>query len=146
MHVSDGVDDGQVALPTGQAVEGHLSTWAKEEDPASSSQRPQGISIEADAVEDGSQETDDLQGCHVVGDEVGVAGGKGAPLLPPLAANMEDGDKKREEKQEVHYGERGEYNAARCGVKAAGIEAIGRNMWGVKRHVGTLEKRDGKSG
>lgn len=86
------------------------------------------IGIEADAVEDGSQETDDLQGCHVVGDEVGVTGGKGALLPPPLAAKIEDGDKKREEKYEVHYGERGEYNAARYGVKAAGNEAIGRNM------------------
>lgn len=122
------MNDGQVALPTSQAVEGHLSTQGKEEDPASSSHKPLDINIEADAVEDGSQETDDLQGCHVVGDEVRVAGGKGAPLPPPLAANIEDGDKKREEKQEVHYGERGEYNGARCGVKAAGIEAIGRNM------------------
>lgn len=79
-------------------MEGHLSTQGKEEDPASSSHKSLDINIEADAVEDGSQETDDLHGCHVVGDEVGVAGGKGAPLPPPLAANIEDGDKKREEK------------------------------------------------
>lgn len=100
-HVSDGMDDGQVAVHAGEEVKQRLSCSGGGQD------RQHGgiltfLPRDGGVVVEGSErDAEQLQQDHVEGEHVGVACGGGAAAVPPpppaLEAHVEDEEEERDE-------------------------------------------------
>lgn len=104
--VGDGVNHSQVALHAGQEVKQRLSHRVDKNQINTNRHQQRETRFGATDDDDGPQDPQDLYGNHVVGDEVGVAGGHVGTLPPPsLETLVDDEDAEREDHEAACDGE-----------------------------------------
>lgn len=100
-HVSDGMNDGQVAVHAGEEVKQTLSCSDGRQDCHHGGELTYLPHVGGVVVEASDHDAEHLQQDYVKGEHVGVAGGgcrsDGATPLPALEAHVEDEEKEREE-------------------------------------------------
>lgn len=100
-HVSDGMDDGQVAVHAGEEVKQRLSCSDGGHDCQHDGKLKFLPHVGGVVVEASESDAEQLQQDHVKGEHVGVAGGgcrgDGATPPPALEAHVEDEEEEREE-------------------------------------------------
>lgn len=101
-HVSDGMDDGQVAVHAGEEVKQRLSCSDGGQDCQHGNILKFLPHVGGVVVEGSDRDAEQLQQDHVKGEHVGVAGGGrlgdgAAPPPPALEAHVEDEEEEREE-------------------------------------------------
>lgn len=116
------MNDGQVAIHTGQDVKGHQSRESGVKDVIPSFRHPLDFSVDATEEEGGRKKSVQLHGRHVVGEHVGVTRTvRGPPPPPPpsLVNQVEDEDGKRQE-----YEESGEDESRKYGQRSSEVQTV----------------------
>lgn len=122
------MDDGHVALNTGEDVKEHLYARDDGKHVAAHPQHHRVIEEGTAAADDGPGDTEQLHGDHVVGEDIcGIHRAAAAVLAPALEASVEDIDGEGQEEQDVGDGEGCEdAGAGRCVEAAVEEERWGR--------------------
>jgi len=95
------MDDGQVAVHTGQNVKEYLFVKNAAQEKITHCHQRWKIPVEPHKVKHGPQSPDEVHDRHVVGNDIRVARCFEGALLPPLlVAQVQDGDGEREEETE----------------------------------------------
>lgn len=148
-HVSDGMDDGQVAVHAGEEVKQRLSCSDGGQDRQHGDilrflPRVGGVVVEAS-----EHDAEQLQQDHVKGEHVGVAGGghrdDGATLPPALEAHVDDEEEEREEEDVAEQVDGEGHEVLREGE--AGLEPrVDGRVGRVGPHVRGSEGLEGQTG